>query len=609
MAESDIESVMALLQSGHAAFAENECRRLLDSDPDDEMALTLLGMAHQQQGRSVQAAVVYERLTWLYPAVSEHWNNYATTLREAGQPAEAERAYQVALKLAPDNAVTLGNLGLLYKEQSDYPKARDYLLRATHGRADDIQICIYAAMACYECGDNKTLEMLIADWRRWPLLDGELRLDLAWLLAQLGRTIEAEQLLDDLLDTNSFQTRSLVRKVLLLERVNRLDEAKAILANLPDPEKITDENERNEVIGAMGVMAQRGKEPAVTRELLERLLDLTLDPRHRSNLYFALAKACDKAGDQAAVLSALEKAHSLQLVGAAQLAPELLLPEVQPIAPALLRMTPAQTADWEIAERDSSISPPPIFVVGFPRSGTTMLEQMLDAHPALVSMDEQPFMQNVSDKVVELGYLYPEALGELDSATCESLRQLYWDQVKSKVVFKPGQRLVDKNPLTLLHLPLICRLFPDAPIILALRHPCDVILSCYMQNFRSPAFQILCSSLERLARGYVNAMQYWIYHERLLKPRVLHLRYEDLLDNFDTEVDRIGAFIKIDDAAALHGFHLHAQQKGFISTPSYAQVTQPPNKTAVGRWQRYESAFKPLLPSLKGVMEHWGYDS
>jgi len=609
MAESDIESVMALLQSGHAAFAENECRRLLDSDPDDEMALTLLGMAHQQQGRSVQAAVVYERLTWLYPAVSEHWNNYATTLREAGQLAEAERAYQVALKLAPDNAVTLGNLGLLYKEQSDYPKARDYLLRATHGRADDIQICIYAAMACYECGDNKTLEMLIADWRRWPLLDGELRLDLAWLLAQLGRTIEAEQLLDDLLDTNSFQTRSLVRKVLLLERVNRLDEAKAILANLPDPEKITDENERNEVIGAMGVMAQRGKDPAVTRELLERLLDLTLDPRHRSNLYFALAKACDKAGDQAAVLSALEKAHSLQLVGAAQLAPELLLPEVQPIAPALLRMTPAQTADWETAERDSSISPPPIFVVGFPRSGTTMLEQMLDAHPALVSMDEQPFMQNVSDKVVELGYLYPEALGELDSATCESLRQLYWNQVKSKVVFKPGQRLVDKNPLTLLHLPLICRLFPDAPIILALRHPCDVILSCYMQNFRSPAFQILCSSLERLARGYVNAMQYWIYHERLLKPRVLHLRYEDLLDNFDTEVDRIGAFIKIDDAAALHGFHLHAQQKGFISTPSYAQVTQPPNKTAVGRWQRYESAFKPLLPSLKGVMEHWGYDS
>ncbi len=609
MAESDIESVIALLQSGQAALAENECRRLLDPDPDDEMALTLLGMAQQQQGRPLQAAEVYERLTWLYPAVSEHWNNYATTLREAGQLAEAERAYQVALKLAPDNPVTLGNLGLLYKEQSDYPKARDYLLRAANGRAEDVHIRTYAAMACYECGDNKTLEMLIADWPRWPLLDGELRLDLAWLLAQLGRTIEAEQLLDDLLGGNSFQTRALVRKILLLERVNRLDEAKAILANLPDPEKITDENERNEVIGAMGVMAQRGKEPEVTRELLERLLDLTLDPRHRSNLYFALAKACDKAGDQAAVLSALEKAHSLQLVGAAQLAPELLLPEVQPIAPALLRMTPAQTADWASAERGLSASPPPIFVVGFPRSGTTMLEQMLDAHPALVSMDEQPFLQNVSDKVVELGFLYPEALGEIDSETCESLRQLYWDQVKSKVVLKPRQRLVDKNPLTLLHLPLICRLFPDAPIILALRHPCDVILSCYMQNFRSPSFQILCSSLDRLARGYVNAMQYWIYHEKLLKPHVLYLRYEDLLDDFDAEVDRIAAFIGIDDAAALHGFHLHARQKGFISTPSYAQVTQPPNKTAVGRWLRYEDAFKPILPLLKGVMEHWGYDS
>ncbi|MEO9077973.1 MAG: sulfotransferase, partial [Rhodanobacter sp.] len=173
---------------------------------------------------------------------------------------------------------------------------------------------------------------------------------------------------------------------------------------------------------------------------------------------------------------------------------------------------------------------------------------------------------------------------------------------------QPGQRLVDKNPLNLLHLPLIYRLFPEASIILALRHPCDVILSCYMQNFRASGFQVLCSSLERLARGYVNGMQYWIYHENLFRPNVLHLRYEDLLDDFNAEVDRIASFIGIDDAASLRNFHLHAQQKGFISTPSYAQVVQPPNKSAVGRWRRYEQEFTPLLPILKDVMEHWGYD-
>jgi hypothetical protein len=234
---------------------------------------------------------------------------------------------------------------------------------------------------------------------------------------------------------------------------------------------------------------------------------------------------------------------------------------------------------------------------------------MLDAHPTLASMDEQPFLQNVTEKVIERGLQYPEALGALDAAACAALRQCYWEQVAAVVTLAPGQRLVDKNPLNLLHLPLIQRLFPDAKIILALRHPCDVILSCYMQNFRASGFQVLCSSLERLARGYVNGMHYWIHHEQLLKPHVLHLRYEDLLDNFDAEVERIGAFLELEDAASLRGFHTHARQKGFISTPSYAQVTQPPNKSAVGRWRRYHEHFEPLLPILREVMEHWGYDA
>lgn len=608
MAESEIERIIALLQAGDSTAAEIACRLLLEADPEHEFLLTLLGMALQQQGRVGQAADIYERLTWLYPAVSEHWNNYATTLREAGQLKEAERAYKVSLKLAPEHAGTLGNLGLLYKESADYVSARDYLLRATLGEPGNLQIRIYAAMACHECADTAMVETLLADWQQWPPLDDELRLDLAWLLAQMGQTVDAERLLNASLGTQGKRTRALVRMVLLLERVNRMDEAREVMATLPDPATIADGTEQQEVIGALGVMAQRGTDAPAARDLLERLLALTPEPRHQANLYFALAKACDRIGDQAAALVALERAHALQMEGAAQLAPELLLPEVQPMAPALIRLTPAQAAGWRAPGVTAGAPPSPIFVVGFPRSGTTMLEQMLDAHPSLMSMDEQPFLQHVSDRVIELGVLYPEALGSLDDARCDALRAYYWDQVAPKATLEPGQRLVDKNPLNLLHLPLICRIFPDAPIILALRHPCDVILSCYMQNFRSPAFQILCSSFERLARGYVNAMEYWIYHEALLKPRALQLRYEDLLDDFDANVERIGAFIGIEDASPLRLFHQHAQQKGFISTPSYAQVIRPPTRAAVDRWRRYEHAFTPILPALQDVMEHWGYD-
>ena len=600
---------MATLQSGNAGQAEQECLELLDKQPSDETGLVLLAVSLQHQHLPLRAAAIHEQLTQLYPDRAEHWANLATALREAGRLDDAEKAYHIALRLAPEHAAIQSNLGLLYKERADFAKAREYLARAAQSLPEDLEIRIYAAMTCYECGDNPAVARLVADWRTWPPLNDDLRIDLAWLLAQMGRTFEAEQLLSESLHVNGAQPRTLARLVGLLERVNRLDEADAVLSRLPNPETLIDPADQLEVIGALGVMALRGRDPAAARVLLERLIALTPELRHRGNLYFALAKACDKQGDTGAAMTALGKAHTAQLETAAQLVPELLLPGVPPLAPALIRMSPAQAADWRAPVRSASAAPSPIFVVGFPRSGTTMLEQMLDAHSTLASMDEQPFMQGVTERVLELGLQYPEALGELDAAACEVLRQHYWDQVAQVVTLGPGQRLVDKNPLNLLHLPLISRLFPDAPIILALRHPCDVILSCYMQNFRSPGFQVLCSSLDRLAHGYVNAMRYWIYHEQLLKPQVLHLRYEDLLDNFDAEVERIGAFIGIDDAAPLRNFHQHAQQKGFISTPSYAQVTQPPSKAAVGRWRRYESEFAPLLPILQDVMEHWGYAS
>lgn len=600
---------MLLLSSGHAGQAEQSCCRLLDGQPDDETGLALLGIALQQQGLPLRAAAVHERLTVLYPEQANHWVNLGNALREGGHAEQAEEAYLLALRLAPEHAGIHANLGLLYKESANYAKARDYLVQAARQLPDDHEVCIYAAMTCWECADQAEAARLVASWRNWLLLSDDLTIDLAWLFTQMGRIPEAEQLLGRSMQLDGARPRTLARMVGLLERVNRLDEATVILASLPDPETLRDPADQLEVISAMGLMALRGRDPAAARSLLQRLIAMTTETNQLGNLYFALAKACDRQGDTAAAMDALAKAHAAQMVKAAQLVPELLLPDVQPLSPALIRMTPAQAAGWPPPVRSVNEPPSPIFVVGFPRSGTTMLEQMLDAHPTLASMDEQPFMQGVTEHVLALGLQYPEALGELDPATCDALRQHYWNQVGTVVTLQPGQRLVDKNPLNLLHLPLIYRLFPDAPIILALRHPCDVILSCYMQNFRAAGFQVLCSSLERLAHGYVNGMQYWIHHEQLFKPRVLHLRYEDLLDNFDVEVDRIGAFIEVEDASPLRNFQQHAQQKGFISTPSYAQVTQPLNKSAVDRWRRYESKFVPLLPIMKDVMEHWDYGS
>lgn len=602
------ERIRQALEAGDAVRAERECRGWLQAIPDDESALLWLAYAQQQQGRMEEALATYQRLTVLYPKAGRHWGNFGTLLRALGRLAEAQQSYEQALRLEPDDILAKANLGLLCMERGELVQARDLLLDAALHQPGDLSLRINAALVSHECGDTLAVEHLLADWRAWPELDGQLRIDLAWLFSQTGRVAEAEQLLGKAMVLDGERPRTIARLVLLYERVNRLDEARSLLARLPEPRTLADDGEREDVAAAICTMAMRGADPAAARHKLEQLIAQIRRHRHRGNLYFALGKACDKLGDTEAAMHALAQAHAAQLETAAQLVPDLLTPGVEPLAPALVRMTAADVAGWPASPAPAA-EPSPVFVVGFPRSGTTMLEQMLDAHPALASMDERPFMQELVEELQGWGVLYPEALGQLDESRCEALRRAYWARVADVVQLKRGQRLVDKNPLNLLHLPLIRRLFPDARVILALRHPCDVILSNYMQDFRSPGFQVMCSSLERLARGYVNAMQYVIHHEALLGLQVLHLRYEDLLDDFDGMVERIGSFIGLDDADPLRNFHQHARQKGFISTPSYSQVTQPPNRQAMGRWRRYESTFRPLLPTLREVMEHWGYDA
>ncbi|WP_130617496.1 sulfotransferase family protein [Dyella amyloliquefaciens] len=606
--QASIEFISSAVREGALAEAERACRELLRKQPQSEPALEWLAYVLQLLHRPAEALGCYRELTERYPHDGGHWSNLATMLRDAGGLEEAERAYLIALRINPEDCIVQGNLGLLYMERGEYVRARSLLTEATLRQPDQMSVRIYAVMACYECGDTLGVEELLAGWEHWPPLTEDLRVDLAWVFAQLGRASEAERLLNETLDTSGQRPRTIARLIHLYERVNRLEEARDLLALLPDPESLADEVDRYEVIAARGVMAQRGHDPAMTRDLLEGLIAQTRERKHRSNLYFGIAKACDKAGDTAAALRALAEAHAVQLENAAQLVPDLLAPGVEPLAPSMLRVEATDLGENDSWRQAGDVATSPVFVVGFPRSGTTMLEQMLDAHPGLASMDERPFMQAVAERLQQHGVLYPEHLWKLSEDDVDELRRYYWQLVSRAVTLAPGQRIVDKNPLNLLHLPLIVRLFPKAPVILALRHPCDVILSCYMQNFRSPGFQVLCSSLDRLARGYVNAMRFWVHHEALLKPPVLRLRYEDLLDDFETMVKRIGDFIGVEDATPLLRFHEHAQQKGFISTPSYSQVTQPPNKRAVGRWKRYADAFEALRPTLAEVVELWGYE-
>jgi hypothetical protein len=390
--------------------------------------------------------------------------------------------------------------------------------------------------------------------------------------------------------------------VSILERLQRLDEARAMMERLELTDRSFDDPER---LMLAGVLADR----TGLHDDAYRHLSLALQNHqefvHRHHVLFPFARVCVALGRHEEAYAAAEEAHRSQLAFL-EIAMGASSAEESPLlARTLSGCNPDDVSEWE--ETGPAMEESPIWIVGFPRSGTTLLEQALDAHPRLVSMDEQPFLAKALHEATSRGIRYPAELGRLTAQALDEIRAHYWVLARKKADLLPGQRLVDKCPMNMTLLPLIRRLFPKARIILAIRHPCDTLLSCFLQEFRAPELALLCRDLTTLAEAYSRIFGYWYSQWPTLQPFSYELRYEQLTADFAAEVRKLGAFLQLPWHEAMLAPGEHARAKGFISTPSYSQVIEPVNNRSVGRWKHYERHFSEVLPILMPWIERWGY--
>jgi hypothetical protein len=392
----------------------------------------------------------------------------------------------------------------------------------------------------------------------------------------------------------------------VLERTNRTAEARQLLDQLlADPEAA---RLGSELKLMQAQLAHREGEHALAVELFRGVLEECQELHNRHFQQFPLAKSLDALGRHEEAYQVLMEAHRSQAAHLKRTAPVAALRGAPALSIAEHPCDPADVSRWD-HRFAPDVAASPVFIVAFPRSGTTLLELALDAHPALKSMDEQPFLQNALDDVLAAGVRYPHDLAGLTRAQLDHVRERYWQRVGSKLTRGPGQRLIDKNPLNLLRLPIIKRLFPEAKVLLAIRHPCDVLLSCYMQHFRAPDFALLCQDLPTLSAGYRRAFDFWYAQQALLEAEVLELRYESFVANFESEIRRVIEFLELPWNDAVLTPASRAQEKRFISTPSYSQVVKPVTAASVGRWLPYRSHFSASMPILQPYFARWGYPS
>jgi tetratricopeptide (TPR) repeat protein len=591
------------LATGQNAAAQEKCMRVLGAHHHHPGALEVLGTSLSSQGRYEEAMRVFNALTLMQPTVAAHWQNLGTVLRPIGRQAQSLAAFERALRLGRPTAGLLYNLGALQMDRLDYGAAHLALRDAVALAPRDARIRWTYAQCCYDIGHRQEAVTALEEWETFDGLSVEITVSIALLLVTSGAADLAQPAVQRLIANPPASGRAVVGFATLLERLHRLDEARAVMQQLAlkDDSPSTDP----EQLAMAALLADRAGRHEEAHQHLTLALRQPHEFVHRYNLLYPLAKACDALGRYEEAYSAAEEAHRSQLAFLERVTGKASEEQSQLWALTANGCNPDDIAQWKRPGNDSEVSP--IFIVGFPRSGTTLLEQVLDAHPLLQSMDEQPLLLQSVARVTDRGIRYPDSLGKLTDRDAKDIRAQYWDGVRKRVPLAPGRRLVDKNPMNMVLLPLIRRLFPDAPIILAIRHPCDTVLSCFLQHFPSD-LALLGRDPTALARAYSRAFGFWDSQCSLLQPTTYELKYELLAADFAAEVDRLCAFLQLPRHEAMLTPGEHARRKGFISTPSYAQVLEPVSNRSVGRWKNYERHFSnEALALLMPWIGRWGY--
>lgn len=586
--------------------AESLVRDALAVDAEHIEALGALGYFLHAGRRFGEAADVFRMLGDLQPQEPAHRMNLGTALRCAGRFDDALKAYAGAAALGLRSVDFFYNVGLTHIDRRDYESGRAVLADAVALAPDDAEIRYHYASCCYERLRTADALTALEHWDNLSGLTPELVADIGLLLMKLGDAGRAEVALRRAVDAapgTDASPHALLSLIQMLERTNHLEEAGVRLAQLSSHSGAHQISSELTLITAQ--LAQRSGDHEAACAGFRKLMAECREFELKHLLEFPLAKSLDALARYDEAFAALSDAHRSQVELLKMTAPILSARGAPSMMITRFGCDPEDVAGWS----DPGAPPlekSPVFIVAFPRSGTTLLELTLDAHPGLVSMDEQPFVQAALDDLIAAGATYPERMAALSPAQLESTRARYWERARTKADLGSG-RLVDKNPLNILRLPAIRRIFPHAPIILAVRHPYDVLLSCFMQHFRTPDFALLCADLGTLALGYRRTFDFWYQQVALLAPRVLELRYESFTADFATEIRSVLAFLELPWDDAVLRPQENARDKPFISTPSYSQVIEPVNRKGVDRWRAYQTHLAPLEPALAPYLERWGY--
>ena len=569
------------LHRGGALFADRKfdeaeqiAKLILKFVPRNPDALHLLGLVTQAKGDPVEGEHLMMKALKIAGPHAVLLVNLGNAARAQGKTAKALKYYNRAEELFPLHDDIFLERGVLYVDSRRPLEALENFEALIKRSPDSLAAYSGAAHAASELGEfQRAIDYCEQVRARFPETPVEILAMIAISYERLSKLREAIEAAERVfaIDPNHCPTLRAWAKA-------RRRLAKA------DRETLTSLKQRLEAV------------------------DLTKQEKHDARVvYSELAHICDELGDQDAAFAYFQKQNDMTWLTAKEADADTTT-YVADVTGMLEKLSP-EALD-RLSERmfaGGSDEPAPVFIVGFPRSGTTLLDQIFDAHPEIQVVEERPMVRKMFHAASALPGGFYKALFNLRESQRKKLQEIYWEEARKYGAEPDKFIVVDKMPLSIVHMPLIRSVFPNAKIILALRHPADCSLSCFMQDFEPNSAMLNFTSLEGTANLYDLVMTLWERYEAHLSLNVRRVHYEKLITDLRGEVEPVLNFLGLEWDEAMADPAAHARARGTIRTPSYAQVTQPIYGTSADRWRRYEKHLAPVLPKLEKHIRYFGY--
>jgi tetratricopeptide (TPR) repeat protein len=605
-------------RSGNLQGGVERLRRATDAEPDNVSFRVMFARALTDSGRADEALAIATLPTGTSPAELALWHARAEAAQACSNHAIAAPAWKVMCAARPTDWRAWANYGEALAKLERWREAVNALRRASTLNPAELPIQLSFATALARSGSfEEAVNELKLVLDTGPDNVG-IRLTLSRLLADLGRYEDSMAELDQAArlavgesslgqgssglirialggrdgrgaPISAEELRAVRELALLLERTNRMD---ALRNLLDDAEQL-------------GIARDQLGYPAAAIALREgdgeearRVLALESPETDPVRWHHLMAKILDSLGDPEGAFAEAEVMNrSISDI-------DVWLRRGDEYRRWVHSFADAVTPQWvaELRPLEAGGRPPPAFLVGFPRSGTTLLDTFLMGHPGTIVVEEHQMLEAAGTVLGNVSELPLRSQEQLEEA-----RRAYFAELDLHADPDFPGLIVDKLPLNVLGLPVIYSLFPDARVIFAQRHPCDVVLSCFMQSFMLNDAMACFLTIEHGAELYDAAMRLFTRSREALPIAVHTLVYEELVANPGGALRPLIDFLGLDWHPELLDHRTTAKARGAISTPSYNQVTEPVHQRSSGRWRRYEEQMRPALPILVPWARRLGY--